>query len=490
MHNGFLERIRGNCDILPENTAYICDGEKLTYGELWRKACALAAFLYKGGGCPVLVYGHKSAEMPIAFLACLLSGRAYVPCDSETPPSRMRQMKESSGASLTILTEDIEAAEGRTLTKAELRKIYGNSEHCALPQKNDRTAYIIFTSGSTGVPKGVPISIGNLQNFIDWVTTLPAIADLSSSGKSPHGTVLNQAAFSFDLSVADLYIALVTGRTLFALTRKEQQNPALLFSRMKESNCILAVLTPTFAQGCLCDTAFNRALMPTLQTVLFCGEPLPATTVKKLFSRFDDLRMLNAYGPTEATCAVCAVQISQEMLARPALPVAQITTDQKPAVTIMLENGEIVLRGASVSRGYLTPGSSAFREGGFYTGDIGKIDGDYLYCLGRKDDQIKYKGYRIELGEIEYALCCIDGINGAAVLPLENGCGRIVRLCAAVETSERTLCPATVKASLRETLPDYMIPKTIAFFEWLPVNGNGKCDRNKLKDGFMNGQYS
>ena len=479
----FLTEIQENCKQLHAQTAYSCSEEKLTWGELWQKACALAAFLKEDGVGPVLVYGHKSPDMPVSFLACLLSGRAYLPCDSGTPPARIRRICEISGAQRVIFTEDTEMREQHALTKRMLADIYsrgGGYDFCDNP---NRTAYIIFTSGSTGEPKGVPITVGNLQNFINWVTALPAIAELG------HGAVLNQAAFSFDLSVADLYIALVTGRPLFALTRQEQRNPCLLFARVKESGCELAVCTPTFLQGCLLNAGFNRTLLPALRTVFCCGEPLLPATAKKLLARFPGIRVLNAYGPTEATCAVCAAEVEDWMLTRPALPVGRIG---QTAVNIRLDStlssDEIVLRGASVSPGYLGAQSAAFRDGCYYTGDIGRVMDGWLYCLGRKDDQIKYKGYRIEPAEIEHCLCRIEGINSAAVLPIENGRGKILRLCAAVQTMRRDLTTETIKAELKRTLPVYMIPKTIAVYERLPVNANGKCDRNRLREGFLHGE--
>jgi len=485
----FIDSIKSNCLKLNGKTAYLCGQSRLTYGELWQKATSLAAFLKTGGSGPVVVYGHKSPDMLVSFLACLISGRAYVPCDVAVPAARIERMIAATKAQLLLATEPCEVKNLAVVGSGQLRQIYAAKKDCPIAKDGGRTAYVTFTSGSTGTPKGVPISVDNLENFIQWVTGIPAVAAL------PAGVVFNQAAFSFDLSVADIYISLVLGHTLFACAQHEQQDLALLFQRLKLSGSTLLICTPTFLQLCLTDAAFSRALLPNLQVVFLCGEVLPVKTAKKLLGRFSGIKLLNAYGPTEATCAVAAVQITEAMLSRPALPAGEI---RHAAVRISVVDGEaelpagacgeIVLQGDSVSDGYLSGPSRPFAGHKTYrTGDIGKIENGYLYCCGRIDEQIKYKGYRIEPMEIEACISEINGIACAVVLPIEGRDNKILMLAAFAQKT-REITAEEVKTQLAQKLPPYMVPKVILFLDQMPMNANGKCDKNALKEIFSSGR--
>lgn len=270
----FIDDIKKNCLTLKSKTAYCCGQNRLAYGELWQKATSLAAFLKNSGSGPVVVYGHKSPYMLISFLACLISGRAYVPCDTAMPALRIEFIVAATKAELLLASEPYESKNITVIGGEMLRQLCNAKKACPIATDDSRTAYIIFTSGSTGTPKGVPVSVHNLGHFIQWVTGIPAVAAMQN------GVVFNQAAFSFDLSVADMYIALVLGHTLFACTQHEQQDLALLFQRLQCSGSTLLVCTPTFLQLCLSDAAFSRALLPKLQTVFLCGEVLPAKRPK------------------------------------------------------------------------------------------------------------------------------------------------------------------------------------------------------------------
>ena len=156
------------------------------------------------------------------------------------------------------------------------------------------------------------VTYANLENFIAWFTTRPAIA-----GLYPHA-VLNQALFTFDLSVADLYYTLYTGCTL-------ELSPEGSSLSACGSRAQLAVMTPSFADCCLLDERFAAKMLPCLQTIFFCGEPLRGSTVRRLWRRFPGLRIINAYGPTEATCAVTAVEITKELAKEERLPTVSYT---------------------------------------------------------------------------------------------------------------------------------------------------------------------
>ncbi|MGN0628439.1 MAG: AMP-binding protein [Oscillospiraceae bacterium] len=455
-------------------TAYISGGEEITYAELWKRANSAALLLRKQGTGPVIIYGDDGIDPIISVFACLLAGRPYVPVSTSTPAKRLQKIIESASCSLLLKAEGTDAAtETESLTLAELNKY----EPCPENLCQGNTAYIIFTSGSTGEPKGVPISRANLLNFIDWIKTVEPLPDY----KDP--VVLNTASLSFDLSVAAVYYALCNGYTLVSLDRNSRENCCGIFEVLSKNRVNVAVMTPTFARLCLLDKDFSAGNFPDLQCIFFCGERLENSTAAKLFLRFPNLRIINAYGPTEATCAVSAVLITTEMTETESmLPVGRTDTS---AVKITAEDGELLLRGKSVFSGYLGAASeNCFVKNGencFRTGDLGYIEGGKIYCSGRKDSQIKYKGYRIELGEIEAALSSVEGVREAAATARKGPDGN-VKMIKAFVSAEPDLDESSIKAKLKELLPGYMVPKTIEIMEKLPVNKNGKIDRKLLME--------
>lgn len=434
-------------------------GERiLSWQELHARASALAAAL-TGSREPVLIYGEKSPEYVIAVVGCLWAGRPYIPTGVHIPPARIKTMLAASGAKTAVALSPLpgEIQNGVTCLAVPRQ----GAAHFALPPvAEEDVAYILFTSGSTGTPKGVMVTYGNLENFIGWFTDLPAVA-----GIYPHA-VLNQAQFSFDLSVADLYYTLYTGCTL------ELPQEGVPLSACG-SRAELAVMTPSHADYCLLDEHFAARALPCLQTVFFCGEPLRGGTVRRLWQRFPGLRVINAYGPTEATCAVSAAEITPELAAGETLPIGR-DGGEAVNITISVEN-RICLKGQSVAAGYLN--GERF-DGSFMTGDLGYFENGYLWYSGRCDDQIKYKGYRVEPVEIEAALIAQTGVRQAVVLPRCDRLGRVIALKALVAT-DGTTDEETLREVLRRTLPDYMIPRQIFFLEALPMTVNGKIDRRK-----------
>ena len=249
-----------------------------------------------------------------------------------------------------------------------------------------------------------------------------------------------QAAYTFDLSVADLYLALSHGGTHLALTAAELAQPAALLDRLAGAS--LLVCTPSLLRLCLLEPSFAPDRLGALAAVFSCGEVLPPRTAQRLLTRFPRLKLYNAYGPTECTCAVCAAAISPDMCAHP-LPVGTLAG---AAVDISVENREIILRGASVAPAY---------GGMFSTGDLGHVENGLLYWDGRRDLQIKYKGYRIEPGEIEAALAALDGVEEAAVLPRRDPAGQVRGLTAFVAGPVQA---PVLAGALAARLPRYMIP--------------------------------
>lgn len=461
-----LSAIRDVVENTPAKIAYQVKDERITFGELWELANIYADLLIRQGTSPVIIYGHKEIYVIVTILACIIAKRTYVPIDIGMPLPRVERCAAESKAGLIITERNINIDNVLSCDLNYLKNFKDNPKNLI----NNDTAYIIFTSGSSGEPKGVAISYDNLNNFISWICSLKPLKDYKDIN------VLNQACFSFDLSVADLYYSLVNGHTLIAL--EDADNYEEIFKTLADVN--VAVMTPTFIKLCLLDPLFNRDNYHKLKCVYFCGEQLEVKTVIKLFRAFPDLNVINAYGPSEATSAVSAVNITKDMLRSKLLPVGDMGN---LASDIQIIDGEIVIKGKSVFRGYLgNIAGGHYKENNvdcYRTGDIGYIEDNRLYCVGRGDRQIKYKGYRIELDDIEYHINQIPYVKECCVIAkYSDDC--IVKAIKAFVVLEKDAKADGIKDELAKKIPRYMIPKTIEVLDRLPVNQNGKIDRKAL----------
>lgn len=510
-----LEQIHSWADAAPEKAAFQNSREVMTYGELEAASDRLAAALEencKDNRHPVAVYGHKEAYMLVCFLACVKSGRAYCPIDDSVPDNRTEAILECLDSTVVLTPGELSAKTDKEIWDARRLAEIGGKE-----QRNDGrsesvrqlrpvcgedTFYIIFTSGSTGTPKGVKITADCLNHFLEWSV------GLGGGSKEKQGTVfINQAPFSFDLSVMDLYTCLACGSTLWCLEKKIQEDYRSLMDSLKQSRARVWVSTPSFAELCLAEPGFGERLMPDLRTFLFCGETLPCATVRRLKKRFPQAAVVNTYGPTESTVAVTEVEITEEMAKESqVLPVGR----PRPGTRIEIwnekgeplpegERGEIVILGDTVSTGYLGRDDltrKAFfvrqeqgkKMRGYRTGDAGCLQDGMLHYDGRMDLQVKLHGYRIELEDIENNLRKLPGVSHAVVVPRKRG-GKVCSLTAFVsrENGTEKTAPegqaetgAFLRQQLEEFLPSYMIPKKIVVLPRMPLTNNGKADRKAL----------
>jgi D-alanine--poly(phosphoribitol) ligase subunit 1 len=466
----------------PETIAHLSGDRTLTYGELRTRSDRLASHLAKRFGDnhkPVAVLGHREPEMLIAFLGAVKSGRAYVPIDTALPQARIDQILAASRAAL-ILTPD------------EIRRFSGEMGDAAMPVEKNDPFYILFTSGSTGEPKGVIITLACIEHFINWM-----LAEQRFSKRAE--VFLNQAPFSFDLSVMDLYCSLATGGTLFSISRDLIENPKKLYLALVNSGITTWVSTPSFAQMCLVEDKFAAAMLPRVRRFLFCGETLAPQTAAKLHERFPQAQVWNMYGPTEATVATTSIHIDAAILKKYSpLPVGRVMPGTKIFVldkngTELSANGrgEIIIAGPNVSPGYVgRPDLTArafFEYRGlraYKTGDLGRFRDSLLFFEGRTDEQIKLSGYRIELGDVEANLRAMPTVRDAVVIPMvKNGAAQsltaFVTLLARNETSDFKLAH-NLRSQLGERLPAYMLPRKFVFLDMFPMTANGKVDRAAL----------
>ena len=479
-----------------------CSNEKVysngeivvTYKALYKYTKNLYNYIIKSkkDNMPIIVYGHKSIYMIACFLACSFAGIAYVPVDSSVPVSRLKEIISNVNSQFILAVENIQL-EGYFITNKE--KIHeicmaeSQTEEIKPLMKESDTYYVIFTSGSTGKPKGVQVTYKNLNTFVDW------FKEIISCKRS---VVLNQAAFSFDLSVADLYLALTTKSELVVLERNIQQDYSKLFNLLNKSNAEVAIMTPSFAEVLLADKTFNNILLPNLKTIYFCGEILNIKTADLLINRFPEIRIINSYGPTECTVAVTEVEIKREMLKEECLPIADFNGNRQNANIYIvdsslrvLENaelGEILICGDSVAKGYINNKEETNKkfidfkgERGYLTGDLGYFKDLKLYYKTRKDRQIKYKGYRIELSDIEENLIKLEYIEKCSVIPkiINNKVTRLIGYVKLKESHNKSCME--IRKDLLKYLPEYMCPN-IKILDSFPININGKKDLEKLRD--------
>lgn len=462
------EKIRQNALEYPERIAYSCDDRFITYGRLWSDACEYAGHLKRITCSPVIICADKSPETITAVTACLIAGLPYIPADPSITLPRLADIISVSEAEILISEEKLPVS-ASCFSLKELPSCKKQAEGVC----EGRTAYIIFTSGSTGVPKGVPVSRESLENFVGW------LGKLDPPGSYNGITVMNQASFAFDLSVADLYYSLCGGHTLISSKETLPGNYESVLSALEAAR--FSVMTPSFMRMLLLEKSFSSENYPLLDCVFFCGERLEAATAKKLMKRFPGIHIINAYGPTEAACAVCSVEITEDIIKNyPVLPVGEVSG---AASEIRIENGEIVIKGKSVFSGYLGGGQGGhYKENGvncFRTGDIGYIESGLLFCEGRRDNLIKISGFRVELEDIENNICRIPGVEQCCAVPV-YGRNSEVKSITAFVAAETELTGEYVRQELKKLLPSYMIPSKIRFLESLPLTENGKTDRKKL----------
>lgn len=475
----------------------------ITYQKLDELSDRMAAWIqakYPDDKKPIVVYGHKSIFMVLCFLSCVKAGRAYCPVDTSVPISRVESIIDVVNPAIILAAEKLDLPLSNILGISKMKEIIHEtaeriSDFYAVQEED--IFYIIFTSGSTGVPKGVEITTACLNNFLEWSVNLG-----TSYEKKLGKRFLNQAPFSFDLSVMDLYTCLACGGTLWTMEKEVQMDYSKMLCFLGNARPNVWISTPSFADMCLSDKQFSDDLIPNLEVFLFCGETLTNHTAKKLQQRFPKAAIMNTYGPTESTVAITEVLISPDLAEKEnPLPVGKV----KPGSMVQIqreegeiaeegERGEIIILGDTVSSGYfheLELTEKAFFQceingnsyRGYRTGDIGYIKNDMLYYCGRMDLQIKLHGYRIECEDIEKNLFRLEGVENAVVVPVFEE-GKVKSLTAYILTEDEIdssfEAARRIKARLKEFIPEYMVPKKIIFVDNIPMTNNGKVDRKAL----------
>jgi len=482
----------------PERIA-LSDGDThLSYRDLNSRANRLAHFLMGLGVGPetlVALYVERSPDLVIGLLGILKAGAAYLPLDTAYPPERLQFMLED--AQVPVLLSQSGLLESLPATTAALICLDSEWPRIAAcsgdnpPRRAtpDHLAYVIYTSGSTGKPKGCMVTHAN-------VTRLFAVTDpWYRFAQDDVWTLFHSCAFDF--SVWEIWGALLYGGKLVVVPYLTSRNPEAFYQLLVEHQVTVLNQTPSaFKQLIEVDLEPRRLA---LRLVIFGGEALDFDSLRSWFARHGEHRpqLVNMYGITETTvhvtyCPLTADPVQgRSLIGRPLpdLSVWLLDAHRQPVPPGV--PGELYVGGGGVARGYLNrPGLTAERfvemdvlgrrERLYKTGDLARLlpDGGLEY-LGRIDQQVKLRGFRIELGEIEAHLGRHASVRETVVV--HHGKGDSARLIAYV-TLARPLADVagTLRAWLKTSVPDYMVPAAFVVLEQLPLTANGKLDRNAL----------
>lgn len=462
-------------------------------------------------GNVVAIGGDKHLDSYVAILAALKVGAAYCALDPENPPERLRKILSRCLPRLVVAGDALRRKLDGLLDPsacvvvdgdpgALLRRSVGLPDD-ELPESEAVTgsapAYIMFTSGSTGFPKGAVISHTSVLNFIDWAR--------ECYGFAPSDVLTNLNPLHFDNSVFDFYFSLFHGACLAVFPRDVFAQGDRLLRRVDELGCTSWYSVPSLLIYLDNMRLLHEARFRTLRQIVFAGEGFPKARLKTLFERFGSrITIHNGYGPTETTCLCSDYVISerdfQDLAGFPPLGrlmpnVTGLILDEEGKPSAEGQVGELCLLGPQVGLGYYNdpertaasfvrnPLNSAYDEIMYRSGDLVRKGPDgLLYFMGRRDYQIKHMGYRIELEEIETSLARLPYVRRAAAL---YGARKGINHIVAVLSCDGSVQGADVRRDLRQVLPAYMIPTVVEFLTELPSNENGKVDRPRLAQMFL-----
>lgn len=486
------QKFESQVDAHPDAVAVELAGAGVTYAELNAQANRIARRLRDLGVGPEVLVGvsmQRSARRMAGLLGILKAGGGYVPLDPEYPADRLAFMVEDAAMSVVLTDEASQAAVPTgSVTVVNLDREWeglsaldgSDVEVTADPAD---VAYVIYTSGSTGRPKGVVVEHRQAVNF--------ATAEIEHWPLGPGDRILQFASLNFDVSVLDMFGALLSGATLVLGTTETLLSPPRLAELIRGEGITFMCLPPAVL-NLLADEQF-----PSLRVVIAGGEAFSSELVRS-WAR-PGMRFINGYGPTETTVGSTMAECHDNGIDPPpiGLPLTNYTAyvlDKHLNPVPVGVAGELHIGGASVTRGYLNrPELTAERfvhdpfgkvpDARMYkTGDLARRlpDGN-LQFLGRFDDQVKIRGLRVELGEIEAVLASHPSVAQAAILVVEDQAGQKNLVGYARSAPD---LPAVSQAELRvhlaEHLPAYMVPTHLVILDKFPLNANGKVDRSAL----------
>ncbi|MFD4544578.1 amino acid adenylation domain-containing protein [Streptomyces bauhiniae] len=492
-----LDLVEAQAAATPDATAVVLGDQRITFRELDERANRVAHHLIAAGAGPETVVGlclNRGPDLVPALLGIWKTGAAYLPLDPTLPAERLRHVLADCASPLLVTESAARAATGdhtgrRILLDAERDAIAARpATPPARATDPQQLAYVIYTSGSTGRPKGVMVHHRGLVNHLRWAARDFARTD----GGAPLFS-----SIAFDLPATNLYVPLLTGRPVHLLPA-DLDLGRLGTSLAAGAPYSFVKLTPGHLE-LLTDQLSREQAAALADRILVAGEALPGRTAEHWLELLGPGRLINEYGPTEASIGSTAHPVDRVYdtvvpLGGPLPNTTTVVLDDTGSPAPVGVVGELHVGGEGLARGYLgrpgltaekfvpdpygPPGARLYR-----TGDLARIlPGGAIEFLGRIDTQVKLRGYRIELGEIEAVLSGLPAVRDAAVTVRESGTGEKSLVAHVVPEDGIRLDTDAAREELAEALPEYMVPAVIAVIDRIPLTANGKVDRRALPD--------
>lgn len=471
----------------PKKIAIADQESKYTYEELFEKVKSITGLLvkYKTRN-PIVVFAGRDIDTVAQILAVIGSGNFYIPLDSSLPKEKLEAiLDDAKPVAILGKKEDAIVIENlnyngdfyTTLDKSE-----GKIEFAALG--GDEPLYMVYTSGSTGKPKGVLKSHSGMLSFLKAFSSLFPFEKDTIIG--------NQTPLFFDASAKDLYLSIYNGATLEIIPSEKFVLPVVLVNYLNERKINWICWVPS----ALCLISHLNTFMAVkpeyLKNIFFVGEVFPIKQLKKWKENLPEVKFINLYGSSEIAGVCCYYEVNNDLENISVLPMGKAM----PNCEITLRNDNQIIKGSEiVGEVFISSPALAleyyndkektnavfFKEDGkrvFESGDLARYDEEGNLCfVSRKDFQIKHMGRRIELGEIEAACDKLSEINRCCCLYDEKR--KIITLFC--ELNNDSLTSQEIRNLLKDKLADYMIPGRVKIYEKLPLNANGKIDRQALK---------
>ncbi len=513
---GFLR----SAERFPDRHALVVSGQAYSYQSLLAEVSRISQAInaFEPAPCELAsVFAYRSLTAYSGVLGTLACGKGYVPLNPKFPVDRSRKMLLLSGCRvvivgsealnqlpqlldgvdppLTIILPEVHDQLPSALPQSKHRFVTASeippAKSLAQPDvQPDAVAYLLFTSGSTGQPKGVPISHANVCSYIRYTCDRYEVNDQDRFSQEFDQT--------FDLSVHDMFVCWERGACLYCVPERAVMAPAKF---IRDNKLTMWFSVPSVVGALSRLRLLPAGSLPSLRVSLFCGEPLPATYAETWSAAAPNSILENLYGPTETTIAISNYRWDAARSPRECLngivPIGHIFEGQQARIVdesriaVPVEAcGELCLSGSQVTRGYWNNPEKTREQiiampddehsHWYRTGDLAKQDENgCLFYLGRIDHQVKIRGHRVELQEIDEVLRQASGTSQVVSVPwpVRNGSGDgIVAFVSGVES----LDTSRVINDCSRALPDYMVPKRIHVLAEMPLNVNGKIDRQKL----------
>jgi amino acid adenylation domain-containing protein len=463
-------------------------GTRLTYAQLWQRSGRLAAALAGRGVAPgdlVAVDLPRSADLVVAFLGIARAGAAYLPLDLQAPPERVAGLLTESGAVAAVAGERTRVPASTPVLRPDGGDDAGRPPVLATRSDED-LLYVTYTSGSTGRPKGVAVPHRAVVRLVEGAEYCPI---------EPGDRVASTCNPAFDVTTCEIWSTLCAGGTVVPLPTVTDLALDEWAALVRDQGIAVMFLTTSLFHTAAWELpdAFSS-----LRTLVVGGEQLDLAAARRVLAAGGPRRLVNGYGPTEATAFATWFLCTEESLAgRERIPIGgplQRTTayvlDDDLAELPVGEPGELCLGGPGLALGYLhreeltaerfvtAPGTG---ERLYRTGDLARLlpDGQ-LEMLGRRDRQVKLRGFRIELEEVERAAVATGLVEAAFVEKTDDSNLAGCVLPDASAGVSRADLPGAVSARLAERLPDYMIPARWLVLDELPIGSTGKADRARM----------